>query len=148
MLSVSLCHFPAPSLCYITFSLFTGATLLEYQIRPACSGSAGLWDGGGDRCGAHHLQQDREGLSREPGSPGLLPAVRGVSGVGGAGRTGGDGPGITYARGAGGAAATAPHLQRPPPGPPLSRAKRSPAAWAEARAPASHLSIPAPRVVR
>lgn len=92
MLSVSLCHFPAPSLCYITFSLFTGATLLEYQIRPACSGSAGLWDGGGDRCGAHHLQQDREGLSREPGSPGLLPAVRGVSGSGARGARAATGP--------------------------------------------------------
>lgn len=85
MSSVSLCHFPRrQSLRWITFSVFTGATLLEYQIRPACSGSAGLWGGGGDRCSAHHLQQDRERLSRDSGSPGLLPAARGVSGVRGA----------------------------------------------------------------
>lgn len=57
------------------------------------------------------------GASRDPESPGLQPAVRGVSGVEGAGRTGGATGPASRTRGAGGAAASSPPAGTPP-GPP------------------------------
>lgn len=61
----------------------------------------------------------------------------------GAGRTGSDGPGITYAPAAGGAAATAPHLPHPPgPAPTQGRREGRGRVGGRRGRRTNHLSIP------